>query len=396
MMKKKWQDALFILVIAAMLTGIPLGTVLWARKEMTSYYENRMLSAFPALTADSLWSGKLGTELENWYFDHTPGRTTILKIDTRLQMDVLQRPVVNDIVLTEDLLLPKLSFAAKNKESYAEAAQPIAEQLGKLNDYVEENGGKMLFVGLPEQRVYFQDRFPVYLNNHAQEMRDADAAFMDAMAAAGVQMLNIAEVYDRQGHPDCYYSMVDHHFSGYGAYAAYRAILEELDADLPVLTENDVDFEELPNPYIGSRNRKLYNLWEKRDPAILPRQKNPVAYQRWDNGERTDRDLFVVPDQPNLLTTYNLYMGGDFGETIMRTDRPELPRALIVGESFSNGLETMLYTAFDETRSLDLRYYTERSLKDYITAYQPDYLICIQNDTSYYMTAGNAASWEDS
>ena len=52
MMKKKLQNALFVLAIAAMLTGIPLGTVLWARKETTSYYENRMLSAFPSLTAE--------------------------------------------------------------------------------------------------------------------------------------------------------------------------------------------------------------------------------------------------------------------------------------------------------------------------------------------------------
>ena len=79
----------------------------------------------------------------------------------------------------------------------------------------------------------------------------------------------------------------------------------------------------------------------------------------------------------------------------MTTNRPELPNALIVGESFSNALETMLYTAFNETRSLDLRYYGEQSLKDYIKTYRPDYLICIQNDTSYYMTTGMAAAWED-
>ena len=76
-------------------------------------------------------------------------------------------------------------------------------------------------------------------------------------------------------------------------------------------------------------------------------------------------------------------MGGDVAETIIRTERPELPTALIFGESYTNAVETVLWTAFDETHSLDLRYYTYCSLKEYIAAYQPDVVICLRDDTSY-------------
>ena len=205
-------------------------------------------------------------------------------------------------------------------------------------------------------------------------------------------------VYDAMGRPEDLYSAVDHHYRYYGAYAAYRAILDALAADgwgLPVLTEEALDFVELPNPYLGSRNRKLYNLWPNTERAVIGVQRSPVAFTRWDNGAPSDRPLFVLPADDALPTTYNLYMGGDFGETVLKTDRPDLPRALIFGDSFTNALETLLYASFDETHILDLRHYTEKSLKDYVSDYKPDVVLCIQNDTFYYTEAGNGAVWPD-
>ena len=93
--------------------------------------------------------------------------------------------------------------------------------------------------------------------------------------------------------------------------------------------------------------------------------------------------------------TYNLYMGGDHGETIIRTDRPELPSALVFGDSFTNALETVLYASFNETRSLDLRHYTERSLREYIEDYRPDVVICVRNNTFFYVNDGNTRMWAE-
>ena len=90
----------------------------------------------------------------------------------------------------------------------------------------------------------------------------------------------------------------------------------------------------------------------------------------------------------DLPTTYNLYMGGDFGETILETNRPELPDVLIFGDSFTNPLETLFYTGFDETRSLDLRY-NDVSLLDYVAEHRPDVVLCVRDDTSYLSAEGN-------
>ena len=397
-MMRRFFNRAFLACLLAALLAVPGWVALRSPRETSAYYENRTLAELPALTWESLWDGSFGTKLESWYSDHFPGRTTLLKADTKVQMDILKRPVVNEIVAAEDVLLPFAEYGEQAPEDYARQAADIGADLQKLDAHIRANGGSFHYVGFPEQRVYFGDQYPGYLNSHAAEFETADGAFAAALAERGVRFLDMGTVYDGLDHPAAYYSTVDHHYNYYGAYAAYRAILDTLAADgwdLPVLTEDDIDFVELPNPYIGSRSRKLYNLWPNDEKAVIGVQRDPVAFTRWDNGELSERPLFVVPTEEYLPTTYNLYMGGDFGETVLKTDRPDLPDVLIFGDSFTNALETLLYASFDETHILDLRHYTEKSLKDYITAYQPDLVLCIQNDTFYYTTTGNGAVWED-
>lgn len=395
---KKFIDRAFLLGLLALLVAVPVRLITDSQYETSAYYENRTLAARPDLNMETLWDGSYGSRLETWFSDHAPLRTTLLKTETDILMHVLRRPIVNDVVVTEDVLLPKMSYSEWTRKDYEQNAGPIAGNFGKLNAHVEENGGKFYFIGFPEQRVYFEDRFPGYMNSHETEAAVADEVFETALTAQGIRFLNMEAAFDADGRPAEYYSAIDHHFTYYGAYAAYRSVLESLAADgweLPVLTEEDIAFEELPNPYIGSRNRKLYNLWDNGEKAVIGRQKEPVAFIRTDNGQPSDKPLFVLPAEDYLPTTYNLYMGGDFGETVLETNRPDLPDVLIFGDSFSNAMETLLYTAFDETRILDLRHYTEKTLKDYITDYQPDIVLCVMNDTFYYTTTGNGAVWKD-
>ena len=269
---EKWMNRAFLALLLAVLLAVPAGTALWSHRETTAYYENRTLAELPDLSWESLRDGSYGTDLESWYSDHAPGRTTLLELDTAVQMNILRRPVVNDVVVNTPALLPKLEFSEYSEEAYQYSAQPIAEDFGALGAFVEECGGTFYYAGFPEQRVYFEDLFPDYLNSHAREAETADRVFAQALSDAGVTFWDMRSVYEALGRPAAYYSTVDHHYNYYGAYAAYRAILDFLAADgwdLPVLTEGDIDFVELPNPYIGSRNRKLYNLWPNTDRAVI-------------------------------------------------------------------------------------------------------------------------------
>lgn len=123
---KQFADRAFLALLLAVLLAVPLGVALWSHKETTAYYENRSLAEAPELTVESVWDGSFGTEAESWYSDHAPGRTTLLELDTWVQMKLMGRPVVNGIVTVGDVLLPELEFDEYSEEAYrVRALRPL-------------------------------------------------------------------------------------------------------------------------------------------------------------------------------------------------------------------------------------------------------------------------------
>ena len=84
-------------------------------------------------------------------------------------------------------------------------------------------------------------------------------------------------------------------------------------------------------------------------------------------------------------------MGGDIAETVIQTNRSELPDILIFGDSYTNAVETFLYASFNEMRSLDLRHYREMALLDYVRLHQPDIVVCLRDDANLLTETGNGA-----
>lgn len=393
---RKLHDMLFVgIALAALLAG-GLGTAIkYTRNHgAVSFYENRTLADFPTLSGEGLWTGADMTEAESLVSDYFPARISLLQLNTRLDM-ALRRPVVNDLVVENGVISPFHSYAHWPLDYLKDDAASMAATMAVIDSAVRAQGGAFIYLGLPHHSSYFQDRYPDYMDNRAWQMDELTAQFSAAMAAQGVPFLDGREYFRSLGNPEEFYSLSDHHYTCEGMLAAYRYLMEEINAKtgfgLQILTEEDLKLTRLPNPFLGSYNRQIFGCWAGREwmTAIEPRV--PVPFRRWDNGVEVPAALCALPAADNELVTYNLYMGGDVGETILQTGRPELPKLLIWGDSFTNAMETILWASFDETRSLDYRYYNSKDLTDYIADYQPDVVVCIRDDTAYLNTSGNGA-----
>lgn len=213
------------------------------------------------------------------------------------------------------------------------------------------------------------------------------------MRKYGVNYIDMRAEYDKLNRPREYYSPTDYHYTFYGALAAYKTLLNTINEDsslnLKILTNEVMEIKELPNPYLGSRNRKLYGLRYMGEHAAYAVLKDPFPFSRWDNGVQTDAPIYNLPDSNDKVVGYSIYMGKDFAETIICTNREHLPNALIFGDLFTNAMETLLYTAFNETHSIDMRHYTEKTLREYIAEYRPDIVICVRDDTAFFLDTGN-------
>lgn len=397
MRQKKIANILIVLGFAGFLIT---ALVLTARKPQGgwSYYENRSLAQMEELTPQTLWDGTFADSVEPALQDHAAGRNTLLKLSAWMDMELFHRPVVNEIIPAQDKLLGYLSYETVDPQYIHDRAQEIGDIQAQLRDVVESYGGSYYYVALPGQRHYFMDDYPSYLNNGEEASSLSLQEFTAALEERGVNLIDGGIAMDQAGHPDNFYSEVDHHYSFDGAVFTYRTIMDKLNEDLgwnlTVLQDQDLNYTTLDNPYLGSRARKIFGLWQADEKLKIAEPVDPISYTRYDNGQEVPSTVYTLPATTTEDVAYTAYMGGDVGETVIDTGREDLPSVLVYGDSFTNALECLMYYGFDEMRSIDLRHYKEMTLADYIERYQPDVVIAVRDYGELLSTDYNGQPFE--
>ena len=383
---KRISEILMIGVFAVFIT-VSMAVTLSNRDETYSYFENRLYATVPEVTAESVAGGEFFSGLESFLCDHAAGRQILLKAKTYTDARILRRPVVNDVVVTGDVLLPYNPYEKTDKMQIAQQAESMAAQHGKLREQIESYGGSYIYTAVPCQYVCYENSYPSYLNSR-KEFTEAEISTLTAsMEKYGVSMI------DNVNNRLFYSSAVDNHYSLEGAYVTYREIIDRINDQtgysLKYPAGDEITFSEVPEPYLGSRQRKLMGVipWDEHLKKAVFRSEIP--FTRMDNGQAVEAFVYSDAAFEDGKVTYSLYMGGDIPETVIDTNRPELPSVLIYGDSFTNAVETLAYYSFDEMRSIDMRYYKEMSVSQYIDKYKPDIVICIRDYESLLASDGN-------
>ena len=397
MKKSKWADWLVVIGFLGFL-ALALAVTLVRPKSGWSYYENRNLARPAELSVETVLDGTFPASVEPVLQDHAAGRNTLMKLSAWADLHLFHRPVVNEVVPSEGMLLGFNAYETPDPAVINNQAQTMAGQLAQLRDVVEGYGGHFYYVAVPGQYTYFSDAYPNFLNNREAYTALEIPAFTQAMEEQEVNLLDMGPVLDQLGKPKEYYSLADYHYQFEGAYVTYRTILEEINRDLgldlTILDGYSLTVETLPNPYLGSRGRKIFGLENCGEYLTVGLPKNPIPFTRADNGAETAAAVYAMPatDTENVL--YFLYMGGDVGETVIETNRPGLPSILIYGDSFTNPVECLAYYSFDEMRSIDLRHYKDMTLADYIQTCQPDIVVGIRDYEALLSTDFNGSPFQ--
>lgn len=268
-----------------------------------------------------------------------------------------------------------------------------AKKYKQLQNIIQSYGGYFCYVGVPTQSTYYANHYPDYMADRLWHTTAIRKNFGEAMSDYGIPFINMYGIYNEMGLPQDYYYATDHHFTLEGAFEAYTALLDNIRENttwsFDSCKKTDFEWKSLQNPFLGSSNRKLFGLWNTSDAIQLAYPKENIPFVRTNNGIQVDSTVYTLPENEDELVTYSVYMGGDIGESVITTNRPKLPNILIYGDSFTNPMETLLWTQANELRSIDFRYYTQSTLKDYITEHKPDIVICVRDETAFLSEAGN-------
>lgn len=385
-MKKSIAPKLFVGCFCVFLAGVAALTLLLPKAD-SSYYENRSLAKAPEFTWEDFLSGEYFSQWETYLTDHVALRSYLMKVQTFLQLHILHQPVVSDVVTDSDVLLGYHGYGTWSMDYAADSAKTAAEEPGAWQAAAEDWGGQVYYLGLPEQYSYFEDRYPDYMENRSFVYPPIEEAMEEAMGEVGVPFLSMYTRYREEGCPREYYFATDHHYTIYGALRACQEALTAINDTqgyaLYIPQEEDLAFTTLPNPFLGSRNRKLFGLEDKGDLLTVAEYKEAVPFTRSDNGKPSEASLLALPATEEETVTYNAFMGGDIGETVIDTHREDLPTAVVIGESFTNALETLLYASFDEVHSIDPRHF-DGDISTYLAELQPEVILIVRDNSAYF------------
>ena len=381
-----------IVCSCAILFGTTL-TGLNLNHEDYSYYENRNLFSRPKLSLEGIMDGSYFTDLDTYIKERSAKREAFLRFSTFIDLHVLHRPVVNDVVVTKESLLPFNEYEIVSDYNINYYSDVITSNLKSHTDLVESYGGNFYYVAVPCQYVCKSHLYPWYLNNRSAYTSASRTALLSKLDNASVDYIDMLEYYEREGRPDSYSSNIDNHYSILGGYATYREIIDRINADhkyvLDPLEDGEYSYSVVEKRYLGSRTRKLFDMWDITEPIGIITPNKDVPFVRYNYGYESSANVYSIPGANEPYATYGVYMGGDITETVIKTNRPELPTVLVYGDSFTNAVESLLWYNFDTMYTLDYRYYDKMDLHSFIDKHKPDIVICIRDYQAILAPWGN-------
>ena len=164
MKKSKWADRLVVIGFLGFL-ALALIVTLVRPKSGWSYYENRNLARPAELSVETVLDGTFPASVEPVLQDHAAGRNTLMKLSAWADLHLFHRPVVNEVVPSDGMLLGFNAYETPDPSVIDNQAQAMAGQLAQLRDVVEGYGGHFYYVAVPGQYTYFSDSYPDFLNS---------------------------------------------------------------------------------------------------------------------------------------------------------------------------------------------------------------------------------------
>ncbi len=157
------------------------------------------------------------------------------------------------------------------------------------------------------------------------------------------------------------YFRTDHHWTGLGAYYAYKSFAEATNQEvlsLDTCTKQSIEgfSGTLLGDISGSVTKDTVEYWE-----FPYKTTNNIYYES--DGEPTELTVYYSGAEAGTLT-YGVFIWGDQPLEVLSSDRGTGRKIAIVKESFSNALVPYFTYNYDEVHVIDFRYW-DGNLKSY-------------------------------
>lgn len=361
LMKLKWVqnksriDIVFLTVFFILLF-VPMLHISDAEK---SEQENRMLAKYTPLI--DYWGGynlKYGKNFDAWFSDRFWGRDELIKVYYKIKkinkytITAKASKLKNDWYFNDNEL-STLTISEKQKVQYKKNIQYLLQ-------FCKENNIKCYMEIVPAKIYYAKDGL---INNKLKEYNDTLPQFIKYIK----ETLNFEIIYPldelkEADKSDYVYFKTDHHWTDWGAYIGYQALLKQLKKDFPDIYETkEGDFDISYSKKVRAEADRKY--WQGYTCNLL--------HQNQDCSLNIDYKYYDGKNKHINAISYGEFHNSD-GKY----------KALLIGNSFTENFKPFLVYSFKDIKRFrcNTASYDDLKLsrwKKEILEFKPDVLILL-------------------
>ena len=283
-----------------------------------------------------------------------------------------------------------LNFVSLPASPAGEAVDANAAQTAALKGYLDGLGIPYLYVQAPQKIQRGTDPLPTGVDDYGNANADR---FLGALETAGVDSLDLRDVFDATEDYSAWFFQTDHHWRPEGAFLAWQAVAGVLASDYgwaidPALTDEG-SYEKIgyQDFFLGSQGKRVGSLYAGADDftRYSPKFDTSLTYAVAGGAVRegTFDTSVLFPERLEERdwfggNPYTFYSGGDYGFARMTNhNNPDGPKILLIRDSFACAFAPFLALGCSELITVDLRYLDQGTLPDILAREQPDLVMTL-------------------
>ena len=295
---------------------------------------------------------------------------------------VLRKEQINGTVVLNN---GYLSYKFGHKDVAGKAAK-VAE----LRDYLESKGIRFFYEALPYKNSPYDNEVPFGLYDYGNENQ---MNMTTELSNRGVEIFDLTPLMHEYTGDDWYsaYFKTDHHWKPETAFWAYTQTAQYLhdkygyELDERSMNADNYDKDVYEKWFLGSQGKKtgryvagvddisiIYPKWDTHMSVTIPTQ---GIVREGTYKEAVFDERCLEKDYYNI-STYTAYLGNMLDLCQQRNKSAvNHAKVLVIKDSFAIAMTPYLSFMFDEVDVIDLRYYKEGTLKEYIDETSSDVVI---------------------
>jgi len=237
--------------------------------------------------------------------------------------------------------------------------EQLAKNMSAVKNYLEITDARVYFALIPGSVEINRDKMPSVISDVKQD--EVIEKLYQELAGYDVTCVDMYGTLMEHCGEELFYR-TDHHWTSLGAYWGYRALFNAKGEEAIPLSEYEKTLQS--EEFYGTLYSKTGAFWLEPDTISTYVNEEGIVVERVEGNSMEQGELY----EENWLSKkdkYSMFLGGNQPLAIIRTGQEDLPKLLVIRDSYFDSMAAFLTPHYSEIHVVDFRY-NRSNVEEYI------------------------------